>query len=44
MTLFVATPKRVLAINDAYIIALTFLIFFAVGQVLFVDPGLESHH
>ena len=34
MTLFVATPKRVLAINDAYIIVLTFLISFAVGKIV----------
>lgn len=34
MTLFVKTPKRILEINDAYIMALSFLIFFAVGKIV----------
>ena len=34
MTLFISTPKRVLAIDDAYIMALSFLIFFVVGRVV----------
>ena len=33
MALFITTPKRVLKINDAYIMALSFLIFFAVGRI-----------
>jgi hypothetical protein len=34
MTLFIRTPKRVLEINDAYIMALSFLIFVAVGKIV----------
>lgn len=34
MTLFITTPKRTLEINDAYIMALSFLIFFAVGKIV----------
>ena len=33
MTLFLKTPKRILEINDLYIMALSFLIFFAVGKI-----------
>jgi hypothetical protein len=33
MTLFITTPKRVLQINDAYIMALSFLILFFVGKI-----------
>lgn len=33
MTLFIQTPKGTLAISDPYIMALTFLIFFAVGKI-----------
>lgn len=34
MTLFVKTPKRLLEINDFYVMVLSFLIFFAVGQIV----------
>lgn len=34
MTLFIRTHKRILEINDAYIMALSFLIFFAVGKIV----------
>lgn len=34
MTLFIKTPKRLLEIDDAYVMALTFLIFFAVGRIV----------
>ncbi len=34
MTLFLKTHKRTLEISDAYIMALSFLIFFAVGKVV----------
>ena len=34
MTLFIRTPKRILEISDAYIMALSFLIFFAAGKIL----------
>ena len=33
MTLFIQTPKRILEISDAYVMALSFLIFFAVGKI-----------
>jgi hypothetical protein len=33
MTLFIKTPKRILEISDVYIMALSFLIFFAVGKI-----------
>nr|YP_010471962.1 hypothetical protein N4L39_pgp092 [Haslea avium]YP_010472028.1 hypothetical protein N4L39_pgp026 [Haslea avium]UVG41427.1 hypothetical protein [Haslea avium]UVG41493.1 hypothetical protein [Haslea avium] len=33
MTLFIQTRKRVLEINDAYIMALSLLIFFTVGKI-----------
>ena len=34
MTLFIQTQKRVLEISDAYVMALSFLIFFAVGKIV----------
>ena len=34
MTLFVQTQKRGLEISDAYVMALSFLIFFAVGRIV----------
>lgn len=34
MTLFIRTHKRVLEINDTYIMRLSFLIFFAVGKIV----------
>ena len=34
MTLFIRTQKRVLEISDAYVMALSFLIFFAVGKIV----------
>lgn len=34
MTLFIKTQKRILEINDAYVMALSFLIFFAVGKIV----------
>ena len=34
MTLFIKTPKRILEISDAYIMALSFLIFFAIGKIV----------
>ena len=34
MTLFITTPKRTLEIDDIYVMALSFLIFFAVGKVV----------
>lgn len=34
MTLFIRTPKRLLEINDFYVMVLSFLIFFAVGQIV----------
>lgn len=34
MTLFITTQKRILEINDAYVMALSFLIFFAVGKIV----------
>ena len=34
MTLFIQTPRQILAISDAYIMALSFLIFFAVGRIV----------
>jgi hypothetical protein len=34
MTLFIKTSKRVLEINELYIMALSFLIFFAVGKIV----------
>ena len=33
MTLFIRTQKRLLEISDAYVMALSFLIFFAVGKI-----------
>lgn len=33
MTLFIKTPKRILEISDVYIMALSFLISFAVGKI-----------
>lgn len=33
MTLFIRTPRRIFEISDAYVMALTFLIFFAVGKI-----------
>ena len=33
MTLFIKTPRRILEISEAYIMGLSFLIFFAVGQI-----------
>ena len=34
MTLFITTPKRQLEIDDAYVVALSFLIAFAVGKIV----------
>ena len=34
MTLFIRTPNRVLEISDAYVMALSFLIFFSVGKIV----------
>ena len=34
MTLFITTPNRRLEISDAYVMALSFLIFFAVGKIV----------
>lgn len=34
MTLFIITHKRRLEINDVYIVALSFLIFFTVGKII----------
>ena len=34
MSLFIRTQKRILEINDAYIMALSFLIFFVVGKIV----------
>lgn len=34
MTLFIKTPKRLLEINDFYVMVLSFLIFFAVGKIV----------
>ena len=34
MTLFIKTPRRILEINEAYVMALSFLIFFAIGKIL----------
>lgn len=34
MTLFIKTQKRLLEISDAYVMALSFLIFFAVGKIV----------
>ena len=34
MTLFIRTHKRVLEINDLYVMTLSFLIFFAVGKIV----------
>ena len=34
MTLFIKTPKRLLEINDLYVMVLSFLIFFAVGKIV----------
>lgn len=34
MTLFIKTQRRILEISDAYVMALSFLIFFAVGKIV----------
>ena len=34
MTLFIRTQKRILEISDAYVMALSFLIFFVVGRIV----------
>jgi len=34
MTFFIQTPKRVLEIGDADVMALSFLIFFAVDKIV----------
>lgn len=34
MTLLIITPKWQLEINDAYLVALTFIIFYAVGSII----------
>ena len=41
MTLFIETPKRKLEINEAYVMAVTFLIFFAVGKIF--KSVVEKH-
>lgn len=34
MTLFLTTPNQRLEISDAYVMALSFLIFFGVGKIV----------